>query len=49
MRMASWMSRWGDRHNFGGFRFIVEGRGVYMVESEKFVMEPGEGTTGEAK
>jgi len=31
------------RHNFGAFRFIVEGRGAYtVVEGEKFVMEPGD-------
>jgi gentisate 1,2-dioxygenase len=31
------------RHNFGAFRFIVQGRGAYtVVEGEKFVMEPGD-------
>ena len=31
------------RHNFGAFRFIVEGSGAYtVVEGEKFMMEPGD-------
>jgi gentisate 1,2-dioxygenase len=31
------------RHNFGAFRFIVEGQGAYtVVEGEKFIMGPGD-------
>jgi len=31
------------RHNFGAFRFIVEGQGAYtVVDGEEFLMEPGD-------
>jgi gentisate 1,2-dioxygenase len=31
------------RHNFGAFRFVLEGSGAYtVVDGEKFVMEPGD-------